>query len=75
MPNSLPTLRFVRINGELTLRVTANGEIENDYRVPLRDAVLLIAEASLFVRDRIPEIELTTKANQQPKEQTNGTQA
>lgn len=61
MSNHLPFLRFIRIDGKLVLRVTCNGEIENDYPVSIREAALLVAEGALFVRDRLPEIEQEKK--------------
>ena len=63
--------RLLRIDRDLVLRITSEGASFLDYPITLPNAAFLCAEAALFVRDSLPK----DQSNQQPKEQTNGTQA
>lgn len=62
-----PFADLLRIDGQITLRVTRDGATHLECPVSLGNTALLVAQGALFLRDDIQKLQ-TSKLNQQPKE-------
>lgn len=58
----LPFVTLIRVDSQLTLRVTHEGAIKAEFPITEANAALVVAEGALFIRDQFIE-----QATQQSK--------